>query len=549
MQEERTQRLLKGRAALEAGEWQEAKAAFEAVLTNEGDDPLALEGLGYALWWMNDLSGSQAVHERAYVRLREMGDSTRAAAIAMWLSAIQYLAYGNAAACRGWLARAERLLETADRSIQHGWLSIYRAAASDPEAMATYAHEALEVAEEFANVDLQGLALGYGGLARVLVGQVEEGMAWLDEAMVAATAGEMRDQVAIGLVFCVTLTACHHALDLERAEQWAETADRYLTRNPQTSFFATCRTFYGSMLTATGRWDRAEQELLRALRTFEAGYQAMRIDALVRLAELRVRQGRYEEAQELLQGYEDHPQASAPLADAFLAQHRPNLALSLLERRLALLPQDSLEAAPLLALANRAWVEVEELDRAQQAADRLADMGTRSGSVAISALAECCAARVVAAKGEDALARLEAALALFSKAHMPFEVAEVRLMLARGLAENAPEVAVAEAGLALKAFERLGAARLADKAAALLRSLGVVRTGPKGRTVLTKRETEVLGLLGLGLTNEQIAERLVISRRTAEHHVSSVLAKLGMSTRAQAAAYAVRKQGEPVPPS
>ena len=126
---------------------------------------------------------------------------------------------------------------------------------------------------------------------------------------------------------------------------------------------------------------------------------------------------------------------------------------------------------------------------------------------------------------------------------MPIELARARLELARALAEEDLEVAVAEARTALETFERTQAARDADQAAALLRTLGAPggRTAPKGREPLSKRESEVLGLLGQGLSNPEIAERLFISRKTAEHHVGHILTKLGLRNRAEAAAYAARE--------
>jgi DNA-binding NarL/FixJ family response regulator len=121
------------------------------------------------------------------------------------------------------------------------------------------------------------------------------------------------------------------------------------------------------------------------------------------------------------------------------------------------------------------------------------------------------------------------------------EVAITRLELARAVAAHSPEVAVAAAKSALGAFERLDAARYADAAGALLRSLGApIRTGPKGVGTLTRRETEVLELIGAGLSNAEIGERLFITRKTVEHHVSNVLAKLGLRNRAQAVAYLTR---------
>ena len=138
---------------------------------------------------------------------------------------------------------------------------------------------------------------------------------------------------------------------------------------------------------------------------------------------------------------------------------------------------------------------------------------------------------------------LQDALADFARAKLPLELARTRLEMARALAERSPDVAVSEAKAALADFERLQAARHADAAGALLRSFGVpIRTGTKGVGALTKRETEVLGLIGAGLSNPEIGDRLYITRKTVEHHVGNVLSKLGLRNRAEAAAYATREK-------
>jgi DNA-binding NarL/FixJ family response regulator len=126
------------------------------------------------------------------------------------------------------------------------------------------------------------------------------------------------------------------------------------------------------------------------------------------------------------------------------------------------------------------------------------------------------------------------------------EVARTRLELARALSERSPEVAIAEAKSALEDFERLEAARHADAAGALLRSLGApVRTGPKGTGALTRREAEILQLIGAGLSNPEIGDRLYITRKTVETHVGNLLSKLGLRNRAEAAAFATRNKISP----
>jgi DNA-binding NarL/FixJ family response regulator len=101
---------------------------------------------------------------------------------------------------------------------------------------------------------------------------------------------------------------------------------------------------------------------------------------------------------------------------------------------------------------------------------------------------------------------------------------------------------------ALATYERLGAAPAADLVTRELRQRGVRVTSRRGRETqkaahpwgLSEREFEVLRLVAAGFTNPQIAAALYISRKTAEHHVSSILVKLGVSSRTEAAAAAVR---------
>ncbi|MGY1640998.1 response regulator transcription factor [Geodermatophilus sp. SYSU D00703] len=94
---------------------------------------------------------------------------------------------------------------------------------------------------------------------------------------------------------------------------------------------------------------------------------------------------------------------------------------------------------------------------------------------------------------------------------------------------------------ALTALRALGAERDADEAAELLRSLGAhPGTSAHASGRLTAREREVLRLLTEGMANQEIATRLFLSKRTVEHHVGSILAKLGVATRAEALAHVAR---------
>ena len=199
---------------------------------------------------------------------------------------------------------------------------------------------------------------------------------------------------------------------------------------------------------------------------------------------------------------------------------------------------------PLLALLVDVYLEEGSLEEAEQTAQRLRRIARAQHGSYLPAAAALAEGRICVASGRgDARACLHSALDGFARAQLPMELARTRLEMAYASAERSPEVAIAEGKAALEEFERLDAARYADAASALLRSLGApIRTGPKGVGALTRREAEVLQLIGAGLSNSEIGDRLYITRKTVEHHVGNVLSKLGLRNRAEAVGYALRRE-------
>jgi DNA-binding CsgD family transcriptional regulator len=268
----------------------------------------------------------------------------------------------------------------------------------------------------------------------------------------------------------------------------------------------------------------------------------LRESALCRLADLRLRQGRTEDSALLLEGLEHHEDAAATVAGLHLARGEPAVALELIDRLLANRDLPDYREVPLRALAVECLVRLERFDAATEHSSTLTALVDAQASVALRAVAAATRARLCVATGDgDARACWHEAVSLFGAARMPVEVAVARLGLAELLRADRPEVAAAEASAAFDVFERVGATARADEAAALLRALGAPpRTGPKRKTGLTKREEEVLALVGHGLTNSEIGARLYISPKTVEHHVGRLLAKLGLRSRTEAAAFAAR---------
>jgi DNA-binding CsgD family transcriptional regulator len=535
-----------GREAFERGDAEASRRAFEAALAERESGEL-LEGLARALYLEADYPGSMKAHERAFAAYQAEDDALGAARAARLLSWMHANVYGDAAVASGWMARAERMLErTAEDGAERGWIELMRAESERAgEGRERRLLTAIDLARRFGDADLEFEAVGWRGLGLVLGGRVEEGMLLLDEALAAVCAGEVQDLYVVEGVFCGMFMACERVHDVVRAEQWLRAATDLVERRSVVAVGAFCRAHYGGILTAAGRWQEAETVLGEAARMFEGGYAASRAMVLARLADLRVRQGRLEEAALLLDGLDQYRDATRPLAALHLARGETALAREVLERTLAGPEPPGTGAGPLLALLVDVQLAEGALDDAARTADRLAELAETRPSHYLEACAALAKGKLCVACGSgDAKACLREALAAFSLAQMPVELARARLELARAAASEQPEVAVAEARAALEAFERRKAARDADAAAALLRSLGASgRTGPRRGAALTKRESEVLALLGHGLSNLEIAERLVISGKTAEHHVGRVLSKLGLRNRAEAAAYAARTGG------
>ena len=545
-EEARTDRVSAGEEALAGCDWEAAKAEFETALSEDPDDPRALDGLGMALFWLGDWRGARTARERAYVEHRRRADACRAADAALYVATDHRIA-GEQAAWAGWLTRGERCLEGVGLCAERGTIELERAkTAQEPDLAEEHARRALEIARELRHADLEISALSQLGLAFVDAGRWEEGMALLDEAMAVAMGGEARDAFAIGDTCCQMLVACDQIADLKRASEWCRLVIEFTERHNYTPLYAWCRSIYAGVLVATGEWTRAERELVAALRTYDSvGGIGSRVMALARLAELRLRQGRPEEAERLLEDCQQNPLALAPVARLRLLRGEPAIAAAMVQRRLAALPEDSPEAAPLLDVLVDIHLVQGSHEGAAGAVERLRRLAQRFRRDNLRALAELASGDVALACADGAaVGRLEEALDLFVRLGMPFEEAEARLSLARAFADAGSELAREEARAALAIFERLGATRRADEAAALLRSLGAPGRSADRRAVeLTKRELEVLSLLAEGFSNADIAERLVISEKTAGHHVSHIFRKLGLRNRAEAAAYALRHAG------
>ena len=534
--------VAQGYEALRTGDSAGARRAFEAVAP-EPPNGAVVEGLARASYLNHDYLPAIELWVTSYGAYRSGGDGVSAIRVARTLAYMYLSIVGDPAVMRGWFARAVSLLADEGPCAESGWVSLNQGMFEpDPKLKELRYREALALAREFDDSSLEFATLAYLGASLVHDDRTDEGMLLLDEALAAVAGRDVDDFAIVEEIFCQLFAACEHAHDVDRADQWIRVGEDIATRRNLPAVSAFCRTHYGGLLTEAGRWGEADLALTDAVRIWGLGHSSLRPGALVRLAELRVRQGRLEEAEQLLLGLDDGAEAARPRAAAHLMRGDAELAVDVVERALGDLDPTSVDAAPLWAVLVEAHLAGGRVEDAAVAADNLSTCARLHPSSYLQATAALARGRLCLAEATgDPCACLREALSGFAQARTPMELAQARFELAMALAIDQPKLAIAEARAALEGFEQLPAARQADAVAALLRSLGSRERATQRETgVLTKREAEVLDLLGHGLTNPEIADRLYISRKTVEHHVSRLLAKLGLRSRAEAAVYATK---------
>jgi DNA-binding NarL/FixJ family response regulator len=537
-------RLTEAERLLAAGRWEQARQLLADVLAQQ-ESPDAHHGIGTALWWLCCVRESLDHRELAYAGYLAQHRHAEAAMVALDISVCQLTNLDNLVAARGWIARARRSVDIAREDRLDGWLWLMEAYTCDePQQQRALLTQALQLARRLGDPDMELAALSDLGLALVSQGDVPDGLKLLDEAMAGTLGGECRRLDTVVWASCSMLAACSLVGDHVRAAQWCGAADRFVEKYGCPFLQARCRSHYGRVLVELGDWDQAEIELNQALAMSADCGREPRSEALAGLAELRLRAGAIEQAANLLEEMGDLPSAAVITAEVLIAQGHSDRAVAILQNRLAALAGNEAEFPVVAAGLVDACLAHGDVAAAAAAARALqqASPDQHPQTAALRARAD---GRVAASTGDTDLAerRLRTAVAEFERLDLPFQAARARLELARILAHVNRTLAIVEAGRALDRLERLGAEREAGATAEFLRGLGVAtRPGPRHYGLLTRRELEVLERLRRGLTNPEIAAQLFISRRTVAHHVSSILTKLNLKTRSEAAAYAASHQ-------
>ena len=367
-----------GQEALARGAWEEARTAFERALHASEPEGSAevLSGLAEALWWLGEIREALEFWERAYSGFRRRPDPAQAASVAIQIGVLYDANLGNYAAAAGWVGRAARLVDEHGLEPLRGWVLIARATdAPDPGQHEALARQAHQLGRTSGDRHLELCALTQIGVALIDQGRITEGMTFHDEAMAGALAGE-------GELDTVVFTACEmmdsysRCAQYERMAQWIRAADRFVERYGCPYLNASCRTHYGEVLFATGDWARAEEELRAALRLSENSLPAVQAKALASLAELRLSQGRVEEAERLMAGFEDH-KASAPVcARIYLLRDKFALAAATARRWLDVIGEDRLGSTPLQEVLGEAEIGQAQIEAATERGRSLAETGS-----------------------------------------------------------------------------------------------------------------------------------------------------------------------------
>jgi DNA-binding CsgD family transcriptional regulator len=531
--------LARGREAAGRLAWAEAWTALSLA---DRSSPLAaddLELLATAAYLTGRVADSLRALQRAHQLHATDGDRRRAARCAGWL-AFHLIDRGELAQAGGWRARASRLLEDEPEDCaERGYLLLFTAYqqldAGTPAEGAAVAARAAGIGRRAGEADLVALALFIQGAALVADGQVGQGLALLDEAMVAVVAGELSPRVT-GTVYCGTIEVCHEVAELRRAHEWTEALTAWCDKQPEmVTFTGQCLIHRAEILRLRGALPEALEEARRAgARLAEADDEWATGAACYQQAEAQRVLGDFAAAEDAYQqanrwGLEPQP----GLALLRLAQGRTKAATAAIRRVLGE-TADRRRRARLLPAAVEILLEAGDVQAASQAAGELDEIAAANDTPALRASAGHARGAVLLATGDAdaAVPVLRGAWQAWRELAAPYEAARLRLLL--GLACRAvgdEEAATMELGAARTVFDQLGAVPDLARLDRLDRP-GHVAAG------LTARELEVLRLLATGKTNHAIATDLSLADKTVHRHVSNIFTKLGVASRAAATAYA-----------
>ncbi len=528
-------------AAREAFGREDWRGAFDSYRPARERGELSADdcyALAETAWWVGEIEVALKAWDDAHRLYARAGQRRRAAMAAMFVAA-HSMERGDVAVGSGWMNRTRRLLRYEPEGAEHGYPLYYEIfelmAAGDLGGAVAAARRMQELGNRFDDATLVAVALVGEGRAILKQGRVSEGMGLLDEAMLAAMSEDLHP-VWAGAIYCHLMDACRELGEVRRAVEWTEAAERWCEKLPDTGLYrGICRVHRAQVLQLQGAWDQAEREATNAcadmvrlhLGTVAAGHYE--------IGEIRRLRGDLAGAEEAFRrAHELGHDAQPGLALVRQAQGQVSAAEASIRAALAARVGDRLARAELCAAQVEIAVMAGAVDTARAASDELEATADAYGSSGLTAAARQARGAVLLAAGSasEAVTTLRSACRLWQELDAKHRAAKTRVLLAEAYRDLGDEDASElELDAASVVFERLGAA------------LDVLRVAKlRGRSELpgglTEREAEVLRLVATGRGNRDIAAALFISERTVHRHLSNIFAKLGVTSRTAATAYA-----------
>ncbi|HJW67602.1 MAG TPA: tetratricopeptide repeat protein [Gaiellaceae bacterium] len=474
------------RNAAERHSWREAYDAYTGS-DDSGLTPDDQEQFADAAWWTGKIDEAIGLRERSYAGFSAAGDRLGAARLALTLS-WDHLNRGAFAVSRGWFANAERLLEGQPEAREHGFLALSRGittlfAEGNIDDALPELERAHEIAARAGDRDTQVLALVGKGRAFVQRGDVEQGLAILDEASTSAVSGELRPY-ATGLVYCATITSCQHVGDYRRAAEWTEAASRWCEQEDMNGFPGACRIHRAEIMRLRGDWPEAEKTALAACEEVHDFDRLVTAGGYYEIGEIRRRRGDFAAAEEAFRTANELGRSPQPgLALLQLAQGKVDSAVAGVTRRLAEMDEPLERVRMLPALAEIA-LAAGDLDTARSAAAELQQIvdsykiGDRRAP-AFDATVNLTLGQIELAgqDWDDASRDLRRARDEWQEIGAPYETAQARMLLGIAFRHQGDEhAATLELQAAQTTFERLGAKLDEERAKELLGRVDTHRT-------------------------------------------------------------------------